>query len=536
MRLVVLQDGAMIADVVCEREAVYIGSHDACLVCIRDERLSERQLVLYPERDGGWAVEPLDELNEVRLNDAVVTSKRTLVSGDELQVCGYIIRAYPDERETAPARVEMTTSVASLTKFAQSQLPAGSIIKKIDASLELQPSHLVRIGQVNLKLSSCIVAEGLIDVALQTLLECFAAHRAWIGVRRLGYGPMEYVEGTLLTGQPCELPEHADNYKPRVLDRAQQILVPRVGHDSPESVLTGPLVASDITMGMLYIDSGDSGRRYDERDQDFFIAMCNLFAVQLKAIFDQIAKNRAATIDGEVSVAHEIQARITPRKLPQWDELQFGAFREPGRERTGDIYDLVRLQNGQAGFMIGHTPAAGPMPSFLMAQSQAMFRAAAMHLDEPHVYLRALNWLLYDGEKDHPLNCFMAYVDPPSGELRYAMAGTTGAYIIGQRGDERPLAPPEPAPAIASVKNHAYALLRETIEPGESLVVFTPGVTTAKNSKGETFGEERFVNILCDGFGQLASNMLKEMLSDLRNFTEGGLQPDDITMLLAHRV
>ena len=79
-------------------------------------------------------------------------------------------------------------------------------------------------------------------------------------------------------------------------------------------------------------------------------------------------------------------------------------------------------------------------------------------------------------------------------------------------------------------------MLRETIEPGESLVVFTPGVTTAKNSKGETFGEERFVNILCDGFGQLASNMLKEMLSDLRNFTEGGLQPDDITMLLAHRV
>ena len=67
-------------------------------------------------------------------------------------------------------------------------------------------------------------------------------------------------------------------------------------------------------------------------------------------------------------------------------------------------------------------------------------------------------------------------------------------------------------------------------------MLFTPGVTTAKNRQGETFGEERFINILCDGFGQLASAMLKEMLTDLRNFTEGGQQPDDITVILAHRV
>lgn len=68
------------------------------------------------------------------------------------------------------------------------------------------------------------------------------------------------------------------------------------------------------------------------------------------------------------------------------------------------------------------------------------------------------------------------------------------------------------------------------------MVLFTPGVTTAKNRRDETFGEERFVNILCDGFGQLASAMLKDMLTDLRNFTEQGSQPDDITVILAHRV
>jgi serine phosphatase RsbU (regulator of sigma subunit) len=522
--------------VTCGHEAIYIGSHESCRVRIDDERIAERQMVIYPERDGGWVVEPLEVSNEVQVNAREVATRHVLLSGDEIQVCGYIIRTFPEGQDRPGARGEMTTSVDRLTKFAQSQLPYGTVIKKGDEKLEVEPEQITRIGEINVKLGACILIEEVMEIALQTLLETFAAQRAWVGVRRLGYGPMEYVEGRTLTGQPAELPAHADNYKPRVLDRAQNILVPRVSLEEPESVLAVPLVASEATLGMLYVDSGDSGRRYDSADLDFIVLVAGLFAVQIQAIFDQIAKNRAATIDGEVGVAHEIQARVTPRKLPQWQELQFGAFREPGREHTGDVYDLVRMQNGMAGFMVAHTPATGPMPSLLMAQAQALFRGAAMHQDEPHVFLRTLNWLLYDGAKDHPLNCFMAYIDPKSGAARYAMAGQTGAYIIGQRGDGRPLGPEEPTPPLATVKNHAYPLLTEDLESAESLVVFTPGVTTAKNAKEETFGEERFVNILCDGFGQLASSMLKEMLTDLRNFTEGGKQPDDITVLLAHRL
>jgi serine phosphatase RsbU (regulator of sigma subunit) len=59
-------------------------------------------------------------------------------------------------------------------------------------------------------------------------------------------------------------------------------------------------------------------------------------------------------------------------------------------------------------------------------------------------------------------------------------------------------------------------------------------VTAARNKHGESFGQDRFVDILCDGFGQLASSMLKEMLTDLRGFTQGGALPNDITVILAH--
>jgi serine phosphatase RsbU (regulator of sigma subunit) len=536
MRLVVLQAGAMISDMTCGREAVYIGSRDGCAVQLSDPRIAEQQAVIYPEGNGAWVVEQLDTHNDLRLNGANVTAKTPLKSGDEIQVGDFAIRAYPEHEEQTGPRVEVATSVGRLVKFAQATLPAGTVIKKLDETVTIQAAQMLKLGQLNTRLGSCTLVEELIDAVVQTLLEAFAAQRVWIGVRRVNYGPMEYVAGKLLTGQQAELPEQGDNYKPRVLDRAQFLLVPRISREERISVMAGPLAVPGNTLGMIYVDSGESGRRFETEDFDFFVMTANVIAVQLDNIFKRIAKNREAMIDGEVSVSHEIQARVTPRKLPQWEQLQFGAFREPGRQHTGDVYDVVRLKNNQAGILVAHTTAAGPMPSLLMAQAQAVFRSAVAHVDSPDVFMRTLNWLLYDGQKDHPLDAFMAYIDPGTGDMRYSMAAKTGAYIISARGDERSLLPTEPTPSLGLNKAAVYPLMPEHLDSGETIAIFTPGVTTAKNSNKETFGEERFVNILADGFGQLASAMLKEMFNDVRNFTEGGAQPDDITVVLAHRV
>jgi sigma-B regulation protein RsbU (phosphoserine phosphatase) len=159
-----------------------------------------------------------------------------------------------------------------------------------------------------------------------------------------------------------------------------------------------------------------------------------------------------------------------------------------------------------------------------------------MHLDAPHTYLRSLNNLVYDGTQDHLLDCFIGVIEPATGKMRYARAGQMGAYIISNRGEARALGTPQPTPSVAATKDPEYNLYPERLKSSETLVLFTPGVVTARNSRGDVFGEDRFVNILCDGFGQQASGMLREMLSDLKHFTEAGTQPDDITVILAHRL
>ena len=546
MRLVVLENGAQLAEVTCREEAVYIGSGETCEICLPNPQMPAQIGVIYAEDDGAWAFEQTEPNEPTQLNGAMITEKVQLRSGDQIKIGDYIIRAESDrapaaEHDGQPGEhgtksAAPRTSVARLTRFVQYRLPPATVIKKTDDPIGIQPEQIARVGQANALLGQCETIEGLMEKGLESLLEAFGAHRAWMGVRHMNYGALEYVEGRLVSGQMADLPEIGENLKPRVLDRCQFALLPYGDDTHAGSVLTGPLVGPDGPLGMVYVDAGEKGRRFDTHDLDLFILLLSTLMAQLAAIFEQTAKSRSAMLAGEVTVAHAIQTRLTPRKLPQWKELQFGAFREMGRDRASDIYDLVRLSNGMALFMVAHTSAVGPIPSMLMAQAQAAFRIAAMHMDAPHTLLRSLNNLFYDGTSDHPLDCLIGVIEPPTGNMRYAVAGKMGTYIISNRGEERVLGASEPAPPLAMTRDLNVKLRPERLQKGETLVLFTPGVVTARNSKGEVFGEERFINILCDGFGQLASNMLKEMLQELQQFTEAGSQPDDITVILAHRL
>jgi serine phosphatase RsbU (regulator of sigma subunit) len=537
MRLIIQENEALIGEVACESEAVYIGSHEGCRVRLPDDRIAAEQALIFRQGEDEWVIQQLDTRTELLVNNAIITDRTQLKNRDEIRIGEFLIRAMLFEPGApASARPVSKTSVESLTRFVQFQLPPGALLKRADEPVTLQPEPLSRLGQANLHVSQCLAVEELMDKLLHFVLEMFTARRCWVGVRHVNYGPMEYQEGRLSTGQTADLPDLGDKLKPRVLDRGQFVLIPHVSPEEPWSALAGPLLGPEGPLGMVYLDTSDTNHRLGTAELDLLVAFLRLCAQHLDGMFRNAARQRAATMEGEVSVAHAIQVRLTPRKLPQWETLQWGAFREPGRERTGDIYDVVRLSNQTAAVMLAHTRAPGPLPSLLLSQAQAIFRAACMHLDPPHVCLRMMNHVMYDGQTGHELSCWVATVDPATGELRYALAGNMGAYVIGARGEERRLGPRPPLPPLSVEKVAPYATLTADIEPGETLALFTPGVTTARSRQEETFGEERFLNILCDGFGQLASSMMKEMLSDLQQFTEGGKQPDDITVLLAHRV
>lgn len=548
MRLVVFREGKQVAEVDSEREPLEVGSDERCAVRVPLTTAFPIVIAkLIPEGMHRWVLEPVSNEVVVYVNGGVISIKTPLENGDQIKVADLLMRFHLDEtpaaaadtteQPTAPATASAArASVESLTGFVKYQLPPGSSIRKPDEPLRIPAVFIRDVGRLNLALNVCESVEQLMSVTLNSLLRMFRCHIAWIGIRRLNYGAMDYVEGRAADGRAAEMSTPGEKLRPRVLDRSQTVLIPQVDPQDRRAVLAGPLIGPSSTLGMVYLDGGTDRDAFVLDDLDQFAYALSVIALQLDAILEQLAKARAATLEGQVSVAHAIQARLTPRKLPQWPELQFGAFRELGRERTSDVYDVVRLGNQTAGFIIAHTNARGPHPGLVMAQVQAAFRTACMHVHSPSTALKSLNYLLYDGTGELETDVLMGVLDPSTGKLTFSVAGGLKAYIISARGEERMITPDAPPPPLAQVKSVDYGMLETTLEPEETLVLYTPGVITAKNSAGEIFGEERFIDLLADGFGQQASAMLKEMLHDLQAFTQSGTQPEDITVILAHRM
>lgn len=538
MRLTIHHGAQPVADIACPRLQLRMGWGSDCEIQLPGSEQQGCLAMLSPGRHDRWAIWP-DPLfrEQLTLNGSPLRESLWLSSGDELHVADVHIKVSdltPIEDHEAMLALG-DGSVDHIGQFKQTNLPFGSFTRTGNETLSLRPEDTEQIARYVVTLSQTDSVHRLMDVALDLLVQEFRAQRAWIGIRRKSYGSMDYEEGRHADGTAVELPEFGARCQSRVIDRRQFVCVPYASEDHDTSVLTGPLHAVDGILGMLYLERSDSDHHFDAHDLDHFAMCSRLIGGVLDAILQQVARNRAAMIDGEVSVAHATQARLTPRKLPQWDTLHFGALRETGSEHSGDIYDVARSEAGFAYVMLAQTPSRGPIPGILMAQAQSAFRYAAMHQDTPAAFLGAMNWLLYNGQQDHPLNCFAACINPEDGALHYALAGDVGALIFDDRGEPRDLRPNAIQPSLSTERGTQYVLRSTRLEAGETLALFSSGILHARNRAGEEFGEERLTDLLGDGFGLAVGARLEDLQSELKSFSDFGFQPLDVTVLLAHR-
>ena len=186
-------------------------------------------------------------------------------------------------------------------------------------------------------------------------------------------------------------------------------------------------------------------------------------------------------------------------------------------------------------FMLGHVNATGASLALSMARLHSTFRVGFLHNDPPHALARALNWLMYDEKDPSTVDAVFFLVDPPSGKIKYSRAGKLGGFIVNADGQPRALQGAD-APAIGRVRHFEYISRMEQLVPGETLAVYSRGVASSTNAEGERFGEHRFIELVCDGFCQPPATTIQDLSYELTTFFADGKHPDDVTIVLLHRV
>jgi serine phosphatase RsbU (regulator of sigma subunit) len=525
-----------LADLSFEDEEIAIGSETGCGIHLPDARVSPRNAVVIPQENGDWNIESLDTDNTILVNGHKLTERIQLHNGDEIAIHEYLLKVYLEQELERHVVEDTRLTPEELARIKEFPLPAGSVVKRHFDPVILTQDQLERVSRIGMEVFHCRDIHELVEVALNTLFVQFNARVAWIGLRRQPKGELEVVAGKLPTGQPCATTPIVELLQYRCTERAQHICIRKV-RDQEEigSAMAVPLTSPSGPLGMLYVDHRVKAKRFQIPDLDLLSSIGAQIAAKLDALVQGRLQRNAEVTATEISVVHTIQAQLDPRHAPSFENLQVAAYSRSGQEKPGDLYDVMKHPDTRTtAFLLGHVNATGAMLALSLARLHATFRVAVLHNDPPHAFAREVNWLMYDERDPSTVDALYLLIDPRSGKIRYCRAGKLGTLIINARGEPRALHAGD-APPVGQVRNFEYAARQEVLAPGETLVLYTRGVATCSNAQGDRFGERRFLELVCDGFGQPPSQTIQDLTYELTSFFQDGKHPNDITIVLLHR-
>ncbi|MEE9294515.1 MAG: SpoIIE family protein phosphatase [Phycisphaerae bacterium] len=545
MRIRIREGNALIETREFESRRITIGSDGGCDITLPDRRVEPIQVTLIPDAAGAWRIETEAGDHLTLLNNRPVGGSAPVKPSDEITIYEYTLVLYESSGEKiAEAAVPTTMLSQEASRLRATPLPSGALIRHHGDDLTLTADHCTRLVQLSGESHQCRDIPKLLDLALASLLSAFAGRVAYVGARRHNYGALEFVSGRTAGGKTTAEPPSFENFAYRCAECNQRICIPESPEPAIGSLMAVPLSCSRGALGILYVDRSKDSQPFESADLDALTMSAAMIAGQIERIILYQIETEQEVRDGRLEFVREIQTRMDPATVPQWEGFQLAVYCKQGQSRGGDIYDVMGLPNGLAAFLLANLSGEPTRTALAMAEVRAAFRVAGLHADPPHVFLRSMNWMLCTDRVPCQMHAAMIVMNPKTGTFEYSTCGGIGALVVDSGGESRELGrgkvshatPLNDVPPAGRISGFAYGPNTDRLVGGETLALFSSGCWAVCDSSGQPLGEERLVESIRDGFGQSAAVALDDLIQDHAAYFRDGRQPDDVTMLLFHRV
>ncbi len=314
----------------------------------------------------------------------------------------------------------------------------------------------------------------------------------------------------------------------------------------PQNILTGlkahdlsmamPLRMQDEMRGVLLIGPRATGRAFSEGDVAFVASLGTLAisAIENAALIEtRIEKER---LEEEMRLARTIQKRLLPTEMPEIPGYELASLSLPSRHVAGDYFDVLPLTGGKLLLVIADVSGKGAPAALLMANLQAGLRLLRQELDPANPDLasatKRLNRVVCENtDAASFITFFWGALDPETGIFRYVNSGHNPPRLVRNEGDQLELL--EAGGLILGVLPDApYEEGEIRMDPGDALLLYTDGVTEARNAADEEFDEERLDLALQEHGCRTAVDCLNALRHDVEAFIDGVPYGDDVTMLV----
>lgn len=303
--------------------------------------------------------------------------------------------------------------------------------------------------------------------------------------------------------------------------------------------LTNPL--NRLTKAARTLISGDfnvpiEGKsRGDEIGElsNAFIKMVNELKHYIAVLTETtIQKERA---ESELRLGKNIQESFIPKTFPQIEGLEMFGRCDPAKEVGGDFFDYVRLDENKWGIVIGDVSGKGVPAALFMVMCRTLFQMLSFQSDSPKETLELLNRRLVqlDPSGNMFITVFYAIIDTKKKIITYSTAGHNMPFVKFETVNPNFVMLPRMKTLVAGMMDEIH--LQETelkLNPGDTLVLYTDGMTEAVNLSDKDYGEDGMIKLLETIKDASAKEICGQSIQVVKDFQAGRPQFDDMTMFV----
>jgi len=247
------------------------------------------------------------------------------------------------------------------------------------------------------------------------------------------------------------------------------------------------------------------------------------------------SRDQLATLQHDLQLASKMQQSILPAEFPGSPHFRVFGNMKAAQEVGGDFYDVTTLPDGRLAMAVADVSGKGVPAALFMMSSCTLLRGATIGSDNPAEVLRTTNSALYEtNESTMFVTVFFAVFNPADGRLHYANGGHNHPVVIHADGTADVL-PKTRGVALGVVQDFEYESREMTLAPGDTLIMYTDGVTEAENAAAEQFEMERLRGLFADTPPDSAEAAVVEVFRAVEEFAGDAPQFDDITCLVLRR-
>jgi serine phosphatase RsbU (regulator of sigma subunit)/pSer/pThr/pTyr-binding forkhead associated (FHA) protein len=542
-------------------ERIVIGrSPEHCHVVLDPNGVSRRHAEIYRKGEEFYLAD-LNSRNMTKVNNTKVIPgiDHRLMPGDRINICDVEFLFYPrlpsDNAAKEPGDVMIVNEADSQDSPHLHTLDASR--SSAMASLVKPEIKLKAILEIARNLSSELLIDNVAPKILDSLMELFPqAERLFLVLvdpetkrlirKAFRYRPAR--RSTFTTNVPAdEVPMSISrSIVNHVLGQKKAVLSQDAGSDQNlptsasiadlkiRSVMCVPLLTPDKeALGIIQLDTSDR-KQFLQEDLDVLAAVaCQAaIAIQNAAMHEHLLERER--LDRDLKLAEQVQKRFLPQTEPQIAGFEFFAHYDPAYEVGGDYYDFVPLPDDRLAVAVGDVSGKGVAAALMMAKFSGDTRYCILTENAPAAASNELNTLLFSaGIEEKFITLSLSVLDVHRRTLTLASAGHLPVLVRRAGGIVEEVGESIAGFPLGIIPESDYRQIEVTLQPGDVVAVFSDGVTDARNLREELYDSRenrRLIRRLAETPGGPEA-VGRAILQDIREFSSGHVQVDDITLI-----